>query len=600
MAKKVFENQLDSSIVGLHKNEKANLKSQLEEASRKMKGNMAASLGTGSSESSSRDSDRKVSFFKQLWNFLLSLIFSIPYKKNATISIVRVQEIKKLLNSLGVNFYDFKSNAVTSEFALYVLDIYHGARIVYEIFNNPKSDHIKDLFFLAFFENLLSDKTKQIHLELSKEQIETLFYNEGIKDKREALKEKQQAFAESMKQADAKNIQTALLPLEQLSQLYTEFDFQGFFDLFGSFHNSQVEINRTLIDPESVLPYLKKLGAVIRLITEEKISESTEKAIQFANVEIQSKNSQSKGDFLPIPLLNKSLSFCRKLLKFNILDSMIQYISMDEKELTFFTTSKKVFYNKYLNMIVTESIKDFNSMEDEKAKEFLMKDIVNFFGVHTENDLITPGIYNQKTKKYLENYEIKTMDFIKPLSMLLTFLKKHYEGIIRGILNSIVVKGSFVKKLEGELFSTLYYKFDEVVSQLNSFLQEEYVASDLSKKPILEIILSEKELTPVERKNVKEKLTRNDKIINEMIVQITEDFYKVTEYLVKMAEDFKKTYPEVLSNIRNLRTESGQNLQTALEQALEIIEKFFSIMRNFVVIKSEVNNSFKQMEKMGK
>ncbi len=596
MAKEMFERKVDKSIVAMTDEEKEEIRNRLEAAKAELIDENFFNQKNALKNSKTVTSSGKPSVIRLIWNFIRSLLFSVPFKKNSNISIGRLKEIKGRLDGLGIQFFDFKKEAITADFALYMLDVYKGVKKVHDIFINPSKDQMNEFYCNTFFEGLLSSQSKNALHELSREKIEMLFHDPEIKNTRDEFKKKQEVFVDTLKENDMNNIKEAIQPLDHLLNIFDKIDFVGLFTVFGYFTNGQLDINLRRVDPKKVLPFLKDIGSVVKLITEENLHEKSVDAIVFANSKVAEKNINEKPFSFPIEIVNKSLLMMRKLIKFEIIDSLIQYTTMDEMALSGYTKGSKIILNKFLNNLLNESTRIFNQIDDEKAKEFLVKSILNFFRLEKEDQLISPGFYTMANKKYLERVGVKTMDFVKPISIVLTFLKEHYEKFLRYVINTLVVKGSFVKKMEGEDFSAAYYRLDDNIEKLHSFVAEELNPREETKNVVAELIRSKKELSNVEKKTIKAKFSRYDAEIEEIIEKIIENLFQIFSYLMKVQTDLKKRYPEFVSNAKHLKSKSGGSFQTSLEEAIEIIDEFMNIIRNYVIIKSEIANAFKQLE----
>lgn len=600
MAKQIFDNQIDHSITQLSHNEKDHLRQKFEDAQSKLSANLPKNevLGTHGG-SSATQTPPKGSFLKTLWNFILSMIMNIPFKDTANISMSRIKEIRKHISNLGVDFYNFKSGGINADFAFYLLEIYRGVFPVYVFFHNPNNESFYESYLNAFFESLMEDSAKQALTLLSQDALEKMFYDESITDKREALNKRLKDFTDSFKGTTLKNVQTALIPLEQMAVFYQEFDFQSFFSLFGKFENHRLSVSFQQIDSEKVLPFLKSLGALCKMITEQDLNSLAQKALEIANTKMAAKGFKDAFHQLPIEQINKSLMMIRKLIKLDIIDSMLQYITLNESEISGFLRFKKALLNRYQTLVTQNTTKNFNEMEEEKSREFLMRHIHEFFGIRTEGDLDFHPIYNNEIKRYLITQDIKSFEHLKSLCILNSFFKKYFDTHIREVVNTIVVKGNFIKKQEGEEFSTCYYQLDDNIEKLKTLLGEEMVLSEKRKNPTIEMLASKKELTPVEKKTVKEKLGQYDYQIQSYIEKIVDLFFDLFQFLEEIKGDWGKKHPSVLANLKNLAGIRHMSFMAALEQAMGQLETFFNIISNFIVIKSKFNAEMKKIQQLG-
>ncbi len=599
MAKQIFDNQVDNSVVRLSHDEKNNLRQQFEEARMQLSANLPKNEVLGTQGGSSVIPPPKGSFFKTLWNFILSMLMNIPFKDTANISMSRIKEIRKHMGNLGVDFYNFKSGGINADFAFYLLEIYRGVFPVYLFFHNPQNESFYENYLNAFFENLMEDSAKQALALLSQDALEKMFYDESIADKREALNKRLKDFTDSFKGNTLKNIQTALIPLEQMAVFYQEFDFQSFFSLFGKFENHKLSVSFQQIDSEKVLPFLKSLGALCKMITEQDLNSLAQKALEIANKKMAAKGFQDASHQLPIEQINKGLMMIRKLIKLDIIDSMLQYITLNEKEISGFLRFKKALLNRYQTLITQNTTKIFNEMEEQKSREFLIRHIHEFFGIRTEGDLDFHPIYNNEIKRYLSTQDIKSFEHLKPLCILNSFFKKYFDTHIREVVNTIVVKGNFIKKQEGEEFSACYYQLDDSIQKLSSLLHSEMTPSERIKNPVLEMLVSKKELTPVEKKTVKEKLGQYDYQIQNYIEKIVDLFFDLFQFLEEIKGDWGKKHPSVLANLKNLSGIRHMSFMAALEESMGQLETFFNIIGNFIVIKHKFNAEMKKIEKIG-
>lgn len=584
MSKKVFDNGLDHSIVGMSGEEKTELRGKFLSAQDQMAKKMASQKQNNAIDVNAPSP----SIFKVIWNFILSLFLGVPFKSSANISVGRLRLVKKHLVHMGVDLFDFKSNALRSETALYVKDIYKGVYPVFNAFINPKEGKNEELFTAYFFDDLMDDIGTNLKDDLSVENLNDIFYDDNIRDKREYLKKKQKEFSDNFFGKSAKKLQTSLLALEQLLSVMHYFDFKGFFMLFGTFVNNALSVDYEKIEPEKALDFLRSLGAAAKLVTSAELEEDAFKAFSYANQKM--KEHGFEENFIDPVIVNRSLSMLRKLVKLEVIESLIQYITMDETQISGFVKPKRFILNRYIGTIINRSTRDFNRIENEKAKEFLMQSILDFFNVRTVKDLSYAGFYTPESQEYFENNDIKSMEYVKALAIMLTFLKIYYEGFLREVINTIVVKGNFVKKSDSENFSALYYSLDDVIEKLRDFIAQELEPSEKGNNIILELLHNKKDLTPVEKKTIKNKLKKNDMAISEYLEKIVETYYKIMVSLKKVGADFKKRYPEFLANFQQLSGIKGRSFSSSVEESLRILDTFFDIMRNFMVIKADPSN----------
>ncbi|PKL12808.1 MAG: hypothetical protein CVV50_04075 [Spirochaetae bacterium HGW-Spirochaetae-6] len=199
----------------------------------------------------------------------------------------------------------------------------------------------------------------------------------------------------------------------------------------------------------------------------------------------------------------------------------------------------------------------------------------------------------------MRTQDINTMNTMKSLAILLTFFNKYYDSYLRQVINTVVVKGSFVKKMQGEEFSTFYYQLDDGIEKLNTYVRDEMTTKEDANHIVHTLIESRKELSNVERKTVRAKIDKFDSDVMALLEKIMENLYKIDLSLKAIYVDFRKKYPEVLSNVNQLKGIGNTTFATSVEKALEIMDTFFGIMRNYVIIKNEVNDMFKKMESQG-
>ncbi|HOJ50400.1 MAG TPA: hypothetical protein PKW55_06270 [Spirochaetota bacterium] len=592
MPKKVFDSNLDSSIVGMNNDEKSQLRKKLLETQAKL-----SSKNVKQNIQPSKTYEKKVSLLKLIWNFILSLIAGIHFKKDANISVKRIREIKKYLTSMGINFYDFKTDSITSEFAIYIYEIFKGISIVYDIFINPHNKRNNYLFQKIFFDTIFPSDSRNLLRNLEKKSLEEVFYNENIKDKRKFLKEQQEKLTEFIK-TNQNHLLKYINIFEQIINIHESVNFLIIFSKFGTYKNETFTVDNPKITSNELLESLYELGAAIKVLTEDRIPDETKNII--INTHRQVKESIECEDFIDLQLIEKSIILLRKLLKLNIIDSMIQYITMDETKISGFINPKKYILNKYLSEIINESNKNFNKLEDEKAKEFLIKSILEFFEIKSENELEQAGIYNKENKTFFESIEIENiMEYMKPLSIVLTFIKKYYDTFLREVINTLIVKGSFIKKIEGEEFSGNYYATDDAIQKLKDFIAKNLNTSDNDDRNlVIEIVKTKRNVSTVEKKIIREKFKSYDEQIREILDKFNENLFKIFEFLEKVKLDFKRKYPEVISNINVLSGIKGMSFYSALEKAVFLFDKYFDIIRNFMIIKTDFAKKIEEIEKL--
>jgi len=284
--------------------------------------------------------------------------------------------------------------------------------------------------------------------------------------------------------------------------------------------------------------------------------------------------------------ISKLFSTLNKILSYRLSsDNLLALIRLSKRDATCEPDVRREridYIEQYRKRLTTQYERDRERLLRERHENAVSLDIRDLFG---GTDVLPLDGYNEETDSYLRRESPNGFTHVKPMGILKTFIKGVFETQIKETVKKILVEGYFDNKNFQNSLANILYQCDRTGARVESFeegLKGNGRVSVMAVKRYVEEMRHGKDIMPFLSKIVDE--------INYKAREICEDetglFQMLSEVLGELLADYKKSSPDLVTNIRNLGGLRNKELLATLTEGRRKTETFVRVMKNFAYIKS--------------
>ena len=284
--------------------------------------------------------------------------------------------------------------------------------------------------------------------------------------------------------------------------------------------------------------------------------------------------------------IEKMFSILNKVLQYRLSkDSLMALIRLIKRDSLFQPDLRRElvdYVDQYKQRLVTQYERDRERLLRERHETAVSKDIKDLLaGI----DPVILDMYDEENDAYLRRETPHGFTHIKPLGILKTFVVGIFDNQIKETVKSILVEGYFDNKTFQNNLANILYQCDRTMGRIMAFedgLRSNGRVSMVAVRRYVEEMRHGKDIMSFLDKLVEE--------INYKAREICEDETGLFEMLgMTMNEilaDFRKSSPELITNIRTLGGVRNREYMTALAEGRRKLDTFVRIMRNFAFVKT--------------
>ncbi len=284
--------------------------------------------------------------------------------------------------------------------------------------------------------------------------------------------------------------------------------------------------------------------------------------------------------------ISKLFSTLNKILSYRLSsDNLLALIRLAKRDALHQPDMKREhidYVDQYRKRLVTQYERDRERLLRERHENAVSMDIRDLFG---GTEVIALDGYNEDNDSYLRRESPNGFTHVKPMSILKSFVKGVFEAQIKEAVKKVLVEGYFDNKNFQNSLANILYQCDRTAARIESFeegLKGNGRVSIIAVKRYVEEMRHGKDIMPFLSKIVDE--------INYKAKEICEDetglFQMLSEVLGELLSDYKKSSPDLVTNIRSLGGGRNKELLASLTEGRRRTEIFVRVMRNFAFIKS--------------
>lgn len=284
--------------------------------------------------------------------------------------------------------------------------------------------------------------------------------------------------------------------------------------------------------------------------------------------------------------ISKLFSTLNKILSYRLSsDNLLALIRLSKRDALHQPDIKREridYVDQYRKRLISQYERDRERLLRERHESAVSMDIRDLFG---GTEVLALEGYNEDNDAFLRRESPNGFTHVKPMSILKSFAKGVFEAQIKEAVKKVLVEGYFDNKNFQNSLANILYQCDRTAARIEAFeegLKGNGRVSVVAVKRYVEEMRHGKDIMPFLSKIVDE--------INYRAKEICEDetglFQMLAEVLGELLSDYKKSSPDLVTNIRSLGGGRNKELLVSLTEGKRRTEIFVRVMRNFAFIKS--------------
>lgn len=192
--------------------------------------------------------------------------------------------------------------------------------------------------------------------------------------------------------------------------------------------------------------------------------------------------------------------------------------------------------------------------------------------------------YNEELNNTLHTNTSFSLSWIRPLSIIKTFLTVYFSEPIKSLLNDLVIEGFFNNPNYKTQFSSTVYACSACLDQIKEF-EKEFNANGKFNITMIEGYIRDSHKNPEFTKQLEDTIDEINEEAKALMSSHTTSLYALFDALGDILVDAKKAKNEIIDNLKVLFLSSrNRDSSDLLERQYPSWEFFFDIMKNYTII----------------
>jgi hypothetical protein len=500
----------------------------------------------------------------------------------------RKAEIRKLLTALSEQrppYYRPKQNLVLPGFAHAIYRFYALLRPLAELARSTVAN--TDIRISQRYFDYLID----CRLPSAEQDRKRFFAYEGMAERiqgslrpdaeLEAIQREFQAFLDSLDALGTRAVNADLFEVDRFIDLCRH-DYEriiGLFDPSANLDDPRYKPDFASVPGEQVLPELVDFYYLTESFAfSPQLKENVLRLLEKRQPDSFDEAKKGKIDKIFLQI-GKELS---ERLDKDILLSLMRVIKDDSTYAPSTPRERKDFLDAYRMRLVTQFDKDRDRILREQHENAIAMDIRSLFG---DEDILEVDGYDEEHDSLLRRESPNGLVWIKPLRILKTFIANDFEPQLKESIKRILVEGYFDNKGFQNNLANILYQCERSGGRIVEFEEQ------LRGNGRVSLVAMKRYIEEMRRgKDIGTFLNRLVDAVNDKAQEIVRDetglFAMLGEALGDLITDFKRSSPDLITNIRMLGGGRNREILTQIQGGRERIMILVKIMRNFTYVKT--------------
>ncbi len=243
---------------------------------------------------------------------------------------------------------------------------------------------------------------------------------------------------------------------------------------------------------------------------------------------------------------------------------------------------RRDFLDSYRRRLVQQFDKDRERILREQHENAIAADIKNLFG---DIEVLEVEAYDDENDAFLRRESPNGFNWIKPLRILKTYVAAIFLPLLAENVKRVLVEGYFDNKNFQNNLANILYQCERAGSRIAEFEEQ------LKGSGRVSVVAMKRYIEEMRRgKDIAAFLTRLVDAINDRARDIVEDetglFAMLGDALGDLVSDFRRSSPDLVTNIRTLGGGRNKEIIGQLQAGRERIAILVKVMRNFTFVKA--------------
>lgn len=192
--------------------------------------------------------------------------------------------------------------------------------------------------------------------------------------------------------------------------------------------------------------------------------------------------------------------------------------------------------------------------------------------------------YREDVDQALQDRDFDGFPQIRPLRILKSYIRAHFDRELKEALKRIIVEGKFDNKIFQNMFTNTYFQCEGMAGKIIQFEEELQGSGTQSMKKLPKYIELLDQGKPVHNM-VTTVLEAIEKDSRKLVDEGANCFYNLCVILLEILNDAKLKTPVQVNNIKSLSGRKSQEYLARLSYGYNNLFLFTKIMKNFTMIK---------------
>lgn len=482
---------------------------------------------------------------------------------------MKLKAMRDRIKKHGHGFIDFKMNAISEKFAIYIFGIYRYADQFMKAIRNDFLEKGGTVYAKQIIESMLTQEQHEMLASFSYESIMNAITKGGdVNAVFDGVKQRFKTFQSIIDRDKTEAINGTFNTLKLLAEV-SKFDMYMFLKTFDttlpeSDYNYKPVFtskdNRYLVDD------LVKLDCAVNSVT------STKDLPRIIH------EFESYRGLAPMGEKNvKQLcAVIDSLRDTKSLTDMIAYLSGDLAYQPTAATSNENIVSTYINELAKEikatADRIITALKSDRINKVLSK---AFSGV----ELAKLANYSEEKNTLLASYQCLTFRYVEPMIYLKTFIIERYEQYIKDAVNQILLEAEFVRKERQSLLSDAFYALNgtrEAILAVDSALSDN---GDEGKR--LKTLLLGMKKSKTNQEVINALIGKVDAHVNDVVKKSVRHIMSITEVMTAVSRDIKGSTKKEIFNPTKF-VSAGSKIAERLDKTIADAGLFLSLMNHFI------------------
>ena len=500
----------------------------------------------------------------------------------------RRAEIRKLetaLSELRPPYYKPKQNLVLPGFAHAVFRFYSLLRPLAELARSTVANsdvRISQRYFDFLIDcrlpSAMQERKRYFSYDGMSERIQgSIKADEEL----EAIQREFQAYLDAIDSLGARAINSDLYEVERYLDLcrYDHERIIGLFDPSANLEDQRYKPDFAPVPGEQILPELVDFYYLTESFDfSPQLKQNVLRLLEKRQPDSFDEAKKNKIDKI-FAQLDKDLA---ERLDSNILLTLMRVVKNNPDYSPSTPRERKDFLDAYRKRLVNQYEKDRERIQREQHENAIAVDIRSLFG---DSEILEVDGYDEEHDSLLRRESPNGLAWIKPMRILKTFIAEDFEPQLKEAIKRILVEGYFDNKGFQNNLANILYQCERSGGRIGKFEEQ------LRGTGRVSLVAMKRYLEEMRRgKDIGTFLNRLVDAINDKAREIVEDetglFSMLGEALGDLVSDFKRSSPDLITNIRALGGGRNREIQAQIQAGRERIATLVKIMRNFTYVKT--------------